>query len=342
MTRGRPSPVLALACAGLAAGCAPALQDVRQLGPRHCPSGFFATFVQLSARQLALDAEGWRDELTVMRSTGVRNVVLQYTGDERGLFDRHLAAAPVRTLLATAAEAGVTVLLGLFADPRWPLQFDLERGLPPPLGDAAATAELVALCAGSPACIGFYLSPELDDARWGGPSGAIRVAGFVARSARAIKEKAPGKLVAMAPFFTGQLPPAEHAAYWQPTLDLGLIDIFMLQDGVGTGRAEPEAAARYLGALRRIIRPGAPPELWAVLELFRQRHGPPRDEDPFEADPAGFSVIERSLQHEGLLADRMIAFSVPDYMDPRNGGRARQLYDAYVEWCDARLLPGGH
>jgi hypothetical protein len=152
-----------------------------------------------------------------------------------------------------------------------------------------------------------------------------------------LRALAPEKRIAIAPFFTGRLDPAQHARLWQPVIARGLVDVFMLQDGVGTGRATPATARRYLEALRTIAPSTTrPTELWSVVELFEQRSGPPHDDQPFTARPAAFDVVARSLRKEGAIADRLIAFSVLDYMDPRREGRAASLYDDYRRWCEER------
>jgi hypothetical protein len=300
--------------------------------------------VQLSQRHFELDQQGWRDEMGVLRAIGARTVIVQFTGDEYGPFDRRWPrTTPVRALLDSAAAAGLTVWLGLHADPRWPAGFDLERQLPPPLDAAAAAADLAALCAGSVACEGFYLSPEIDDHR--GLADSAPMARFLSRVTSALHALAPGKRIAMAPYFSGVLTPAQHALFWRPVFEARRIDVFMLQDGVGTGRATPGTARQYLEALRRVMsaghdddhaRSGAPaPELWAVVELFRQVSGPPRDQRAFAAEPASFDVVTRSLIDEAAAADRLVGFSVPDYMDPRSGGPALRLYRRYRDWCAA-------
>ena len=296
---------------------------------RPCPAGLDGTFVQLGHGQLALSESDWRREVELLAATGVRTVVIQFTGDQRGGFDRQHPQQPVRTLARAAAGAGMDVWLGLYADPRWPHRFDLEQALPPPLDDPAQAAALAQLCRQLPRCQGFYLSPELDDA--GGAAASPRMTRFLARATTALRALAPDHRIAMAPFFSGVLTPAEHAELWRPMLPL--VDVFMLQDRVGSGVGTPALARRYLEALRPMLPPAT--ELWSVVELFDQLAGPPRDHQPFRARPARFSLIARSLSEEGAAADRLIAFSVLDYMDPRRGGDAARLHTNYRAWCDA-------
>ena len=298
------------------------------------------SFIQLAERELSLDRRGWQEEMALLRSLGAHTLVLQFTGDERGPFDRQRPErSPVRTLVQEAAAAGMRVWLGLHADRRWPHGFDFDRELPAPLADRDAAAELVRLCQETPACEGFYLSPEIDDDR--GLGDIRRVAAFLSRTTEVLCQQTPGKRISLAPSFTGRLSPQDHAAFWRPLLSADLIDVLMLRDGVGAGRASAKTARLYLESLRQVIpaRPTSrrgPIELWSVVELFQQLAGPPRDDRPFVAQAAAFDVVVRSLIEEGAVADRLIAMSMLDYMDPRRGGRASHLYQQYRTWCQSR------
>jgi hypothetical protein len=192
------------------------------------------------------------------------------------------------------------------------------------------------LCRRSSACDGWYLSQEIDDVTWSSPPRTAALRAHVARTARALRELAPGKQLALAPFFTGTLTPQQHAQWWLSVLEPGAIDVLMLQDGVGTGRATPERAGAYLSTLRLpLAMIGV--ELWSVAELFRQRHGAPVDERPFEAIPIDPSVLRKSLAVERPLVARVVAFAVLDYMNPKRGVRARALYRDYATRCRAAL-----
>ena len=237
--------------------------------PRPCPAGLGGTFVQLGQGQLDLSDHDWRREVALLAATGVQTVVVQFTGDQQGAFDQRYPQRPVRTLARTASDAGMDVWLGLHADPRWPHKFDLEHALPPPLDDRQQAQALAALCRDIPRCRGFYLSPELDDA--GGPAAVPRMTRFLARTTTALRALAPDHRIAMAPYFSGTLSPAEHAEVWRPMLPL--VDVFMLQDRVGSGVGNPQIARRYLESLRPVLPPAT--ELWSVVELFDQQAGPP-------------------------------------------------------------------
>ncbi len=295
---------------------------------------FDATFIQMRGEQLAYDEARWRRELEVLRTLGLELVVLQFTGDDHGPYDRD-GHAPVASLLAAAAASDIHVLLGLHADPTWPSDAAVKR-LPPPLNDAGQANALGELCRRSPVCDGWYLSQEIDDATWTTPPRTAALRAHMTKTARVLRELAPGKQLAVAPFFTGALGPEQYAQWWASVLEPGAIDVLMLQDGVGTGRATPERAGAYLGALRTSLATIGV-ELWSVAELFQQRHGAPVDEQPFEAVPLRAGVLAKSVAIERPLVTRVVAFAVLDYMNPERGDRARALYRDYATRCRAAL-----
>ncbi|HEY5948494.1 MAG TPA: DUF4434 domain-containing protein, partial [Kofleriaceae bacterium] len=131
---------------------------------------------------------------------------------------------------------------------------------------------------------------------------------------------------------TGAMSPAEYAAWWLEVLEPGAIDILILQDGVGTGRASPELAGQYLAELGPSVE-AVGVELWSVAELFHQLHGSPIDNRPFAAVPIDPAMLRHSLAIEAPLVEHVVAFAVLDYMDPRRGGAARRLYDDYTTTC---------
>src|SRR5688500_17577274 len=99
-------------------GCASA-PDVR-FPARTCPRGFDASFIQLGQRELGYGEFKWRHALSVLRSAGVTLVLLQFSGDDDGGYDRPAGRAPVRALLAAAGSMHMTVFLGLYRDSSWP------------------------------------------------------------------------------------------------------------------------------------------------------------------------------------------------------------------------------
>jgi hypothetical protein len=320
------------ACIAAIAAALPLISAEALQVPTRCEGMLDATFVQLSREQRSFDARRWTHELRILQELGIKLVIVQFTGDRHGPYDRG-AQRPVAALLAAAETVGVEVYLGLDYDARWPALRSLGR-VAPPLADPSAARKLGQLCTRSSACAGWYISREIDDATWASPARTEALRGHLSRTATALRELAPRRPITLAPFFTGTRGPESHARWWLDVLEPGAIDIVMLQDGVGTGRATAESARDYLVELRRALR-SIEVEVWAVTELFQQLHGLPLDTRPFAAVPMQPATLRHSLAIEHPVVARTVAFAVLDYMDPRRGGAARLLHDDYAARCRA-------
>jgi hypothetical protein len=190
------------------------------------------------------------------------------------------------------------------------------------------------MCARSTACVGWYLSQEIDDETWSERERSEALREHLSRTSRILRTLAPGKQIAIAPFFAGELEPTDYAQWWLDVLEPGAVDILILQDGVGTGRATPELAGEYLRELRPVL-DSRGVQLWSVAELFQQLHGTPIDHRAFSAIPIDPVKLRHSLTIETPLVERVVAFAVLPYMDPRRGNTARRLHDVYATRCRA-------
>lgn len=301
---------------------------------RPCPHGFDATFIQLSERDFTRDVQGWQEPLDLLRRVGVELIVVQYTGDEHGSYDaRTLHARPVRALLEAARARRMHVYLGLYADPRWPHDPAAVQGLPAPLSSVSGRAWFADLNRDfDDTVVGFYIPHEIDELTWSSAEASDRIAAFLQRTAAALHELGPGKPIAIAPFYAESQPPAAFAQFWKRVLAQHPVDVLMLQDGAGARGTHAATIAHTLNVLRAALRP-LHVALWAVVEVFEQRGGPPVDEGEFAAVPRGYARVQASIDAERPWVQRLIAFSVLDYMDPERGPEHERLYTAYLDRC---------
>lgn len=297
-----------------------------------CSRGFDATFVQLNDGQLHYGQSEWAKILDRFRDLGVRTVVLQYTGDEYGGYERRKSgASPVRDLLDVANAKGIDVFLGLYADPSWPSRFDLDAP-PPPLNDEPAAQTFGELCRDHSACTGFYIPQEIDDSTWALEPKRSLLRSWLERTSAQLRELAPGRLIAIAPFYTRALSPEDHASFHADLLRNRPVDIVMLQDGIGSGHGSVESLGPRLSAMRTSLESRSI-RLYSVVELFDQESGPPRDELPFSARPAAFGRVYQALRAQMPHVDRIVAFSVLDYMAPEKSQEASALHREYLRYC---------
>lgn len=298
-----------------------------------CREGLDATFVQLSSRDMERDAAQWKEELAPVRAVGMTGIVIQYSGDERGSYDaRRAGATPVRALLAAAEELSMKVIVGLYSDERWSERIRQPDWLPPPLDNSSERERLFALCAEFSSCLGWYIPQEIEDYTWGEPEGAQTIARMLSASVAVLREAFPWRVVAVAPYYAETLAPEAYAAWWGDVLRQAQIDIVMMQDGAGARGTSVATIQRLLSALGPVAHEHGV-GLWSVAELFRQTGGSPVNDDAFSAVPVEFDPLRERLGAIHPLADRVIAFSLLDYMAPDRGRIEEALFQQYMLYC---------
>jgi hypothetical protein len=301
---------------------------------RVCPGGFTASFIQMTQREVHYNLSAWKRDLELLRSVGIQTVILQYSGDEHGSYESQVNGTnPIRSLLAAAEALDLSVLVGLHRDPAWPNAFAIDTKLSPPLDQPSEMKTLVELCNAFHSCAGWYLPQEIDEHTWESAERRQKLKMFIERTSHKLRTLTPGKAIALVSFLQSDLDPQALAAWWSRVLANRPIDMLMLLDGVGTGRSNAESTQRLLGALWPIT-DALEIGLWAVVEVYKQIYGPPRDNLPFEAVPADFETVAHSMELERSTGARLAVFAYLKYMDPTLGSVAQRLHQGYSDWCD--------
>jgi len=122
-------------------------------------------------------------------------------------------------------------------------------------------------------------------------------------------------------------------AFWDGLLaeapELGVV---MFQDGVGVGKLSLEELPDVLAAVQRAVE-GRRRELRVIVEVFRQTAGAPIDDRPFAAEPAPIERVRRQIAIARSFSTGLLAFTVPDYMNPDDAPAKAQLYEEYRRAC---------
>jgi uncharacterized protein DUF4434 len=300
-----------------------------------CPGGLDGTFLQLTDTEVRFSRAQWAHTMDELASLELGTIVVQHTGDPWGSFEGRYGRTPITNILGEADTRGMQVWLGLAHSPGWPGTVPSRFA---PLADPRAVEQLGRLCEAHPSCVGFYLSPEIDDSTWRDRRREVRR--LLLDAVQTMLSRVPNARFAIAPFFTRLLAPAEHAAWWVELLAHSGIDVVMLQGGTGTGRTSADDVRRWIRPLARALR-RLGIETWLVVELFRQRAGPPFDGALFAADPAPFSAVRDAMLESEPLVRSRIAFSVLDYMYRRTPAavRLRRDYRAHCRRALAVAAP---
>ena len=243
----------------------------------------------------------------------------------------------VERILVAAEEEGMSVILGLQHHPEYWDQIkgrqkvirdffrvrmarneSLQRALLEAFGDRAAWT-------------GYYIPDELDDYTWRAQDMSELVRTYVHSMASILRGNDPERSIAISAFFRGRTDPDHVATNFMDILAGSGIDYVLLQDGVGVGDPPLPFVHLYYEAFTRKWTPemagerGALPEMWCVIETFKQTSG---SDEPFVAVPAPAERLRGQVQVAQAYFPRLILFTYGNYLRPDLGAEAREAFDA--------------
>lgn len=320
---------LAILLAGLVGACGTT--------PPSAPRGertpaISGAFFQLNPEMGGWNRDEWGRELDFARQAGINTILVQYaiyTGvchfpcppemvadmDER--FDS------ISHLMDAAGERGMEVYLGLQLDHSfWEGEFDPAERI---ATNSRVLDELRALYGDRPALAGWYLPEEISDVLLRDPEAFEAMAVYLGGITAHIRESG-GLPAIISPYFGVNPNPAEYAADWDRLLERVDLDIFALQDGVGTRRTTIAEGAAVFKALAPVMeRHGV--AFWANVEVFDLVHGWPIDDKPWSAAPATADRVLAQMEAAAPHTTKTIIFDFPHYLSPREEGPRRTLYE---------------
>ena len=316
---------------------------------------FTGTFVQLWDSHATWGSTHWSDLFASLRAIGVTEVIVQWTTTQpsgtqtnpaqtQGMETARTASAPVQLhpalpLLLQAAEAQhMQIVLGLVHDPAYwdkiKAEPDIVRYYLRQLRNASLhNARAALLLPGSKNVVsGFYIPQEIDDKTWLEPERQNVLVEYLANLRAGLHTAAPNLPVGISGFSNAFAEPAMLERLWQTLLKKSGIARLLFQDGVGVHKLRLQETGLFMAAAARAaLQAGA--TLTPVVEVFRQVDGPPVNDKPFRAVPAGMSGLQRQLAiasaqpHAGIAA-----FSLPEYCSPYGIKGAASLYAQYKDY----------
>jgi len=230
------------------------------------------------AAHAGLDAAGWQRLALELQRQNRTHVLLQWSSyGEREFWPRGRGG-----WLAQGFEhwrgTGLKLVMGLH------MGEDYYRLLPQPDGVlrahlAGTRTRSIALArrilARPPALEvqGWYLPQEIDDLHWRSPARRRMLRNHLAAMGDSLASLTPGMAgapVFASAFFSGASAPEQFAVFLRD-LHRGTGVIWLVQDGLGTGRLDEARTADYLGAIARTL----PPAGWrGLIEVFDERRAP--------------------------------------------------------------------
>ena len=326
---------------------APATAGAKDRTPR-----FTSTFMQLWDTHATWESTRWNDLFASLRAIGITEVIVQWTTSHdsagpasaamaEGAQAPRRAAAPLRLhpalpLVLQAAKAQhMQVVLGLAHDPAYwdkiKSEPELVRRYLRQLGNASLQAARAAMLLpdSKEVVSGFYIPQEIDDKTWLEPERQNVLVEYLTNLRAGLQTAAPGLPVGISGFSNAFAEPAMLERFWQKLLKKSGIARLLFQDGVGVHKLRLQETGLFMAAAARAaLQAGA--TLTPVVEVFRQVDGPPVNDKPFRAVPAGMSGLQRQLTiasaqpHAGIAA-----FSLPEYCSPYGIKGAASLYAQY-------------
>ncbi len=294
--------------------------------------GVSSAFIQPSRADAGRTAEQWREMLGRMRAAGIDTLILQWTAEAPVLYfkDKDLDFAEqfdtLERLLEAARGGGFSIFLGLQHDPAfWNEITARDKALRDYFLVRRAQHErlqaaLLKAFGQREDWAGYYLPDEIDDLSWRDPDRRRRLKDYLGATVRSLREHDARRAVAISAFFRARTAPGIVAENLANAVSGAGFDYLLLQDGAGLDDPPEDVLPLYYTALLK--ERAHLPELWVVLEAFRQTSGPGK---PFAARPAPAEGFARQLKSAAGFK-RQVVFTFPDYADPERGPEAKALF----------------
>jgi hypothetical protein len=306
------------------------------------PTRLGGTFLQLLRTHGAWHPQDWATLFRYFKELQLSYVIIQWTVYDEVAFypttaDHQVPHPPLDTILRLADDAGMRVYVGLVAESQYwahirqPLPH-VDKYLGRLRAQAVSVArQLLPLVTQHPSFQGWYISEEIDDITWRTPEFRAVLATHLHQLSAHLHTLTPTKSVALSGFANGQLDPHAFEIFWSGLLQAAAIDVVLFQDGIGARKLALPELSPYLRAIRQATQ-AHQRELMVILEIFEQVAGPPVDDQPFQAIPAGLERIRQQIAVSAAYTPTLIAFSIAEYMTPLGGPAAEGLFDQYKAW----------
>ena len=264
-----------------------------------------AIFYQPQQRDLELAESRWPVIFSEARAKGMDTLIVQWTAYGE-VFASETKRVWLQSRLDEAIKAGMTVIVGLNADP------DVFTRLEQPatvLGDYfrqqrrldTNLAKYWLSVLPNNQIAGWYITLEVDDRRWRDTK-ALEV--LKAHLQTEVSElKAVGnKPVYISSFFAGNMAPMNYADMLSQLRQESKIQI-LVQDGAGTAKLTNRERALYLNALSDCK---VPVSQGVVYEIFKQT----RHDQAFLAEPLTPQALAQVLQKRAPCGQDTVLFSL--------------------------------
>jgi hypothetical protein len=309
-------------------------------------------FVQLDTSLAGKSSAWWQSELNAMAAIGMDTVIVQYVAlDNTYYYPTSISGGTpfgtdsIERILDAADENSMEVFLGMhldtgqFTSGNFDLNANLQQG-------QATLQELANRYGSHPSLAGWYGPQEVSDfIALDGSQTQLRndLTSYIHDMASLGRSSAGLSLPTLISPYFGENPNAVAYAQWWDTQGLPQmgVDIFALQDGVGTHRTTLAQSQQVFQAIAPVVANHGV-NFWANNESFNQIHGYPVDGQPFQAIPTDVRAFIDQISATAPLTEKSVAFEFSHYFSPQHGSAAQSLYADYKNYYQAvttNLIP---
>jgi hypothetical protein len=292
---------------------------------------FTGTFLQPDLGLTSWSELLWNKEFRDLKRLKMEIVIVQYTGGgERAYYPSKLSWFShsynlLDSIMAAAERHKINIFLGLYLNKDWWSNYKNIKYLRAELKrNQFVIEELTRLYGKHPSFRGWYIPHELGNLPYLSWCQRRRLAWFFRSMAKCCKSYDATKPVSIAPFFSSQVNLAWFGRVWYQFLKNSLLDLVMLQDGVGCKRVTIEQSKIFFAEMRKACQK-AGLELWGDLEIFEQYHGYPIDSLSFAAKPGDINTIKKQMEAVYPFVSNLVCFEYNHYMSICRGEEERRL-----------------
>jgi hypothetical protein len=264
-----------------------------------------AIFYQPQQRDLELAESRWPVIFSEARAKGMDTLIVQWTAYGE-VFASEPKRAWLKSRLDEAIKAGMTVIIGLNADP------DVFTRLEQPatvLGDYfrqqrrldTDLAKYWLSVLPNNQIAGWYITLEVDDRRWRDTKALDVLKAHLQTEVSELKAVG-NQPVYISSFFAGNMAPTNYVDMLSQLRQESKIQI-LVQDGAGTAKLTDRERALYLNALSDCK---APVAQGVVYEIFKQI----RHDQAFLAEPVAPQALAQILQKRAPCGQDTVLFSL--------------------------------
>ena len=300
------------------------------------------SFLQLWQAHAQYSPAQWDTLFARLDQHGFNEIIVQWSSYGtvsflRGIRPSQETAECLPGLIAAARRAKCKLWLGLHFDPEFWQRIDKESEIAAYLDDRLRFFELslpllLSLVQttdpSGDTVAGWYIADEIDDRNWQNPQRQILLLNYLAGMSSRLHTSTPRLSILISGFVNGAMTPDNWSALVKRILTETSVQVFLLQDAIGTGKMTVARLRPYLQALQQSV-PEPASRFSIIVEIFSMRI---EAGDSTQAGP--FERIREQLELAAAFSGPpLLVFSAPDHLlDTKRPGVATLS----KQWLDER------